>query len=94
MATTERGSETTKSGRIREALAAKVELGEALAQVGVVLPSLRLDPVSLTGDHLSPLLDLGRCTPAAARRMAGALRGEPDITAKVREVNRQSLNRP
>ncbi|MFD1661228.1 hypothetical protein ACFSL4_24235 [Streptomyces caeni] len=86
--------EMTKRAQIRDAKAARDELGEALADAGVLLPSLGLDAVSLASDHLSPLVDLGRCNPSTARRLAAALRHGSDLLAKVREANRQSVNRP
>ncbi|MFD8543695.1 hypothetical protein [Streptomyces sp. NPDC059649] len=61
---------------IKDAEDARDELRVALKGAGVTLPSLTLDGVSLAGDFPRPLLDLGRCTPQTARRLAEALRGE------------------
>nr|WP_078491975.1 hypothetical protein [Streptomyces yerevanensis] len=63
-----------KRTQIQEAEAARGELGEALAGVGVLLSSLGLDALSLAGDYLPPLVDLGRCNPDTARKLAAALR--------------------
>ncbi|MEU5207855.1 hypothetical protein [Streptomyces sp. NPDC020742] len=52
------------------------ELREALARAGVVLPSLRPDPVTVAHGYLSPLVDLGRCSMDVARQLTDAL-GEP-----------------
>ncbi|SEQ02296.1 hypothetical protein [Streptomyces radiopugnans] len=50
------------------------ELRKALRGAGVTLPSLRVDLVSYAGDTADPpLVELGRCTPATARRLAAAL---------------------
>ncbi|MDQ0581804.1 hypothetical protein [Streptomyces rishiriensis] len=51
------------------------QLRAALHEVGIVLPSLRIDPVS--GAHGDPyaLVDLGRCNLGVASRLAAALRG-------------------
>ncbi|MER5973927.1 hypothetical protein ABT112_30155 [Streptomyces sp. NPDC002055] len=48
----------------------RAELGEA----GVVLPSLRVDPVSWAAQDVPPLVDLGRCNLATARQLVAALR--------------------
>ncbi|MCQ9185187.1 hypothetical protein KMT30_40400 [Streptomyces sp. IBSBF 2953] len=51
------------------------QLRAALDEVGIILPSLRVDPVS--GAHGDPyaLVDLGRCNLRVASRLAAALRG-------------------
>jgi hypothetical protein len=59
---------------IEDAEEARDELREALADVGVLLPSLGVDVGSLVSRYLPPLVDLGRCTPGTARRLATALR--------------------
>lgn len=64
----------TAVDEIRDARAARDELRAALAAVDVRLPSLGLDLVSLASPHLSPLVDLGRCRPDVARRLASILR--------------------
>ncbi|MFI0785614.1 hypothetical protein ACH4Q6_08475 [Streptomyces lydicus] len=61
---------------VKDAEEARDELRAALKGAGVTLPSLALDGVSVVGDFPRPLVDLGRCTPQTARRLAGALRGE------------------
>ncbi|MFE3885456.1 hypothetical protein ACFXPQ_21540 [Streptomyces lydicus] len=58
------------------------ELRESLARVGVVLPSLRPDPVSYEHRYLPPLVELGRCTMDVARRLARALDGAPPCPAE------------
>ncbi|GAA4656914.1 hypothetical protein GCM10023347_03800 [Streptomyces chumphonensis] len=60
--------------RLREAEGAANELREELRLVGLVLPSLRIDPVSAAGTEPSPLIDLGRCTVETARQLAVVLR--------------------
>ncbi|MEU8619827.1 hypothetical protein [Streptomyces sp. NPDC048623] len=49
------------------------ELRDALRRVGVVLPSLGLDALTLAADPPRPLVELGRCTAATARLLAAAL---------------------
>ncbi|MFH9246032.1 hypothetical protein ACH4LK_11415 [Streptomyces lydicus] len=61
---------------VKDAEEARDELRAALKGAGVTLPSLALDGVSLVGDFPRPLVDLGRCTPQTARRLAGVLRGD------------------
>ncbi|MDH6435353.1 hypothetical protein M2158_003830 [Streptomyces sp. SAI-144] len=51
-------------------------LREALVGVGVVLPSLSVDPLTGAGDEPFPLVDLGRCNVRTAERLASVLRGE------------------
>ncbi|GLF97145.1 hypothetical protein [Streptomyces yaizuensis] len=60
--------------RLREAEEIVDELRKALAVMGVTLPSLRVDPVSLATDARHPLIDLGRCNLDTAARLAAALR--------------------
>jgi hypothetical protein len=59
--------------RIREAEEARDVLRAALTDVGVTLPSLGLDCVSLAADPPYPLVELGRCAPRTARQLAAAL---------------------
>ncbi|HWM37169.1 MAG TPA: hypothetical protein VNS49_08645 [Streptomyces sp.] len=58
-----------------DAESARDELREALADAGILLPSLGLDTVTFGCDYLPPLVDLGRCNPGVARKLAEALRG-------------------
>ncbi|MFG2827860.1 hypothetical protein ACGFWI_10405 [Streptomyces sp. NPDC048434] len=58
------------------------DLREALARAGVVLPSLRPDPVSYEHRYLPPLVELGRCTMDVARRLTRALDGSPPELAE------------
>lgn len=61
------------AGKIRDADQACGELRTALKEAGITLPSLAVDVVSLA-DHSRPLVELGRCTPEVARRLADAVR--------------------
>ncbi|MDQ0794797.1 hypothetical protein [Streptomyces sp. B1I3] len=61
------------AGRVRAAEDAVARLRAGLAQVGVKLPSLRIDPVSCAGDEPTPLVDLGRCTIETALRLSAQL---------------------
>ncbi|MCB5906819.1 hypothetical protein [Streptomyces pinistramenti] len=60
--------------RTKEVEEATKELEEALAGVGIVLPSLGPDIVSYTHFSLPPLVELGRCSTEVARRLAAVLR--------------------
>lgn len=60
---------------VEEAETARDELRDALAEAGILLPSLGLDLVTFGSDHLPPLVELGRCSPRVARKLAAALRG-------------------
>ncbi|WP_065003187.1 hypothetical protein [Streptomyces sp. H-KF8] len=87
---------TRRAAAIRDADEARNELSLALDDAGVLLPSLGLDTVSLASGYLPPLVDLGRCNPGTARRLAEVLREGrrgAELSARVREVNRQSGRR-
>ena len=59
-------------------------LRSALVGVGVVLPSLAVDPVTGASDEPFALVDLGRCNIRTAERLASVLRGErPPVGAHV-----------
>ncbi|WP_407287127.1 hypothetical protein [Streptomyces sp. BP-8] len=60
--------------RVKDAEEARDDLRTALKGAGITLPSLSLDGVSLAGDIPRPLVDLGRCTPDLARRLAETIR--------------------
>jgi hypothetical protein len=51
-------------------------LRAALVGVGVILPSLSVDPVTGASDEPFALVDLGRCNARTAERLASVLRGE------------------
>ncbi|MEE4493867.1 hypothetical protein [Streptomyces sp. BE230] len=74
MTTTERRK--AAAGRVREAEELVARLRGGFAGVGVVLPSLRIDPVSFAGDEPVALLDLGRCNLDTALRLSQVLEGK------------------
>ncbi|WP_019431758.1 hypothetical protein [Streptomyces harbinensis] len=51
------------------------EVREAMTAAGVILPSLRIDLASCSGDAKRPLIELGRCNLDMARKLASVLRG-------------------
>ncbi|UGY92380.1 hypothetical protein [Streptomyces gobiensis] len=61
--------------RIRSAEDATSELRDALAGVGITLPSLRIDPVTCAREVPAPLVDLGCCNIETARRLAAVIKG-------------------
>lgn len=71
MTTTERRK--AAEGRVREAEDVVRRLREGFAGVGIVLPSLRIDPVSFAGDEPVALVDLGRCNLDTALRLSQVL---------------------
>ncbi|MGW6202365.1 hypothetical protein ACWF9B_01735 [Streptomyces sp. NPDC055089] len=71
MTTTER--RRTAAGRVSEAEEVVARLRGGFAGVGVVLPSLRIDPLSYAGEDPVALLDLGRCNLDTALRLTRAL---------------------
>nr|WSW67698.1 hypothetical protein OG461_16590 [Streptomyces sp. NBC_00995] len=73
MTTTEWGK---TDGRVREAEELVTRLRGGFAGVGVVLPSLRIDPLSYAGDGSGVLVDLGRCNLDTALRLSQVLAGE------------------
>ncbi|MGD3106681.1 MULTISPECIES: hypothetical protein [unclassified Streptomyces] len=60
--------------RAADAEAALDELADALKRNGIVLPSLGLDLVTYSGQQALPLVELGRCNPQTARKLAAAMR--------------------
>ena len=63
--------------RTSEAQGVRDELAEALLAHGITLFSLRVDPVEHGGHSQVPLIDLGRCKLATARRLTALLSSEP-----------------
>jgi hypothetical protein len=61
----------------RTAEEAVERLRAALRGVGVVLPSLRVDPLSVPAEDPYALVDLGRCNLGVASRLAAALSRTP-----------------
>lgn len=59
--------------RLQAAEEAVGQLKAALGGVGVVFPSLGVDPVSAAGTYGLPLVDLGRCNLDTALRLAAVL---------------------
>lgn len=59
---------------VEEAEETLKELRAALGKVGITLPSLGLDPVSLARRAPCPLVELGRCSVETAARLAAVLR--------------------
>ncbi|QHA05430.1 hypothetical protein GQF42_20895 [Streptomyces broussonetiae] len=71
-------------------------LRDALAGVGVLLPSLRVDPVTGASDEPFALVDLGRCNVRTAERLTDVLKAMPvaeELRVKVRQVNRERRSR-
>ncbi|WP_328905084.1 hypothetical protein OG230_20015 [Streptomyces sp. NBC_00234] len=64
--------------RVRRAEDAVARLRDGLAEVGVKLPSLRIDPVSCAGNEPSPLVDLGCCNLDTAQRLSEVLEEKAD----------------
>ncbi|MFE9255807.1 hypothetical protein [Streptomyces sp. NPDC006879] len=62
------------------------QLKDGLGAAGVVLPSLRVDPVSAADRWAAPLVDLGRCNLDTALRLVALLRewGTPCPPSPVR----------
>ncbi|MEU9011155.1 hypothetical protein AB0D12_15490 [Streptomyces sp. NPDC048479] len=59
--------------RLRAAEEVVAQLRGELGEVGVSLPSLRVDVVSLASDAPYPLVELGRCNLDTALRLAAVL---------------------
>ncbi|MBL1110212.1 hypothetical protein JK361_37625 [Streptomyces sp. 5-8] len=68
----------------RTAEEAVERLRAALRGVGVVLPSLRVDPLSVSGEDPYALVDLGRCNLGVASRLAAALSRAPEYAVDTR----------
>ncbi|MEV7403759.1 hypothetical protein AB0N93_25625 [Streptomyces sp. NPDC091267] len=76
MTTTER--RRAAAGRVREAEDLVARLREGFAGMGIVLPSLRIDPLSCAGDEPAALVELGRCNLDTALRLSRALEAKGD----------------
>ncbi|WP_067486585.1 hypothetical protein [Actinomadura hibisca] len=74
-ATQTAGQPVAKPDPFAESRAALDELRAALDAAGIALPSLGLDAAATIGPTV--LVDLGRCNPATARRLAAVIRREP-----------------
>ncbi|MCP9944288.1 hypothetical protein LUX12_04975 [Streptomyces somaliensis] len=61
--------------RLRAAEEAVARLRDELLRAGVVLPSLRVDPVTTASEAPYPLVELGRCNLDTAARLAAVLEG-------------------
>ncbi|MYT33528.1 MULTISPECIES: hypothetical protein [unclassified Streptomyces] len=59
--------------KVADAEAALDVLAAALERCGIVLPSLGIDLVTYCGQPPRPLIELGRCNPETARRLAVVL---------------------
>ncbi|MBW5422956.1 hypothetical protein GKQ77_15515 [Streptomyces sp. BG9H] len=65
----------TAEERMRAAEDAVRQLRAVLAEVGVTLPSLRMDPLSAADEGALPLVELGRCNLDTALRLVAVLEG-------------------
>lgn len=65
----------TAEERVRAAEEAVRQLRAGLEEVGVTLPSLRMDPLTAAAEGALPLVELGRCNLDTALRLAAALEG-------------------
>ncbi|WTV61594.1 hypothetical protein OG438_30750 [Streptomyces sp. NBC_00035] len=59
---------------VEEAEETVKELRAALANAGITLPSLGIDPASLAREAPCPRIELGGCSVELAARLAAALR--------------------
>jgi hypothetical protein len=64
----------TARGRARSTEDAVEQLDQALRGVGIVLPSLRVDPVTGASELPYPLVELGCCNLQVAADLAAVLR--------------------
>ncbi|WP_335935137.1 hypothetical protein [Streptomyces sp. PTD5-9] len=71
MTTTERRN--AAEGKVRAVEDAVARLKEGFSEVGITLPSLRVDPVSCAGSDPTPLIELGRCNLDTALRLSAVL---------------------
>ena len=68
-------TELMSNGRLLTTDEIVARLRSALEEVGVALPSLRVDPVSGASSEPFALVDLGRCNVKVATRLAAVLEG-------------------
>jgi hypothetical protein len=60
--------------KLKEAETVRDELCEALHDVGIALPSLRVEPLAYGDVRPRPLVELGRCNLVTAQQLVTALR--------------------
>jgi hypothetical protein len=72
--TTTGDEQQTAAGNLRDAETVRNELNTALRDLGIVLPSLWVEPGEYASVDLRPLIQLGRCNVETARRLLSALR--------------------
>lgn len=65
----------TAEERVRAVEEAVRQLREGLEEVGVTLPSLRMDPLTAAAEGALPLVELGRCNLDTALRLTAVLEG-------------------
>ncbi|MEV2254834.1 hypothetical protein AB0I94_30395 [Streptomyces sp. NPDC050147] len=65
----------TAEERVRAVEEAVRQLRAGLEEVGVTLPSLRMDPLTAAAEGALPLVELGRCNLDTALRLAAVLEG-------------------
>lgn len=76
---------SVKELRVEEAKQARDVLVAALRRADLQLLTLRLDPQTTAEEALSPLIDLGRCSPRMARALAAVItKGARDTGEAVR----------
>ncbi len=78
------GSKEKRSARaetIRKAERMRDDLSAALRALGIVLPSLSVEPMAYADDNPDPLLDLGRCNRSTARKLLAVLSDRAEVSA-------------
>ncbi|MGW7089285.1 hypothetical protein ACWGH2_38190 [Streptomyces sp. NPDC054871] len=65
----------TAEERVRAVEEVVRQLRAGLAEAGVTLPSLRMDPLTAAAEGALPLVELGRCNLDTALRLAAVLEG-------------------
>jgi hypothetical protein len=78
----------TEAGELRNAEAVCNELNAALRGLGIVLPSLWVEPGGYASVDLRPLVQLGRCNLDTARKLLSALRSIPPKTEQTAHHDR------
>jgi hypothetical protein len=63
----------TAAERIKEAEDVRDELWAGLHAAGITLPSLCVEPTAYADEWPHPLIELGRCNLASARRLAAVI---------------------
>ncbi len=82
-----------KAQKLRKAEDTRDDLSAVLRTLGIVLPSLSVEPMAYGDENPDPLIDMGRCNLRTARKLLAVLRSQAGVSAvHPAPVNPASVN--